>query len=157
MSAEIPAARVRLIGRIIAAARSVARKSSNVDGAAFLQRYFSGVAEEDLLARAPEYLARVAIAHRRAGERRAPGRAVLSVLDGELGAGAASGPHTLVAVVTADMPFLVDSLLLAFGRLGIGVHLIIHPVFDVRRDRAGRILTAGTAGSTQRESWQLFE
>jgi len=107
MSVEIPAARVRLIGRIIAAARSVARKSSNVHGAAFLQRYFAGVAAEDLLARDPEYLARVALAHWRAGEHRAPGRPVLSVLDGELGADAVPGPHTLVAVVTADMPFLV--------------------------------------------------
>jgi glutamate dehydrogenase len=142
MSAEIPAARVRLIGRIIAAARSMARKSSNGDGAAFLRRYFSGVAEGDLLARDPEYLARVAMAHWRAGEHRAPGRPVVSVLDGELGADAAPGPHTLVAVVTADMPFLVDSLLLAFSRLGIGVHLIIHPVFEL---------------AARRESWQLFE
>ena len=142
MSAEIPAARVRLIGRIVAAARSVARNSSNADRAAFLQRYFSGVAEEDLLARDPQYLARVAIAHWRAAEHRAPGRALVSILDAELGADAALGPHTLVAVVTADMPFLVDSLLLAFSRLGIGVHLIIHPLFEVAK---------------RRESWQLFE
>lgn len=142
MPAEIPAARVRLIGRIIAAARSMARNSGDAGYAAFLQRYFSGVAEEDLLARDPQYLARAAMAHRRAAEQRAPGRAVVSVLDGELGADAAPGRHTLVAVVTADMPFLVDSLLLAFSRLGIGVHLIIHPLFDV---------------ATRRESWQLFE
>jgi glutamate dehydrogenase len=142
MSAEIPAARVRLIGRIIAAARGMARKFSKGEGAAFLRRYFSGVAEGDLLARDPEYLARVAMAHWRAAEQRVPGRPVVSVLDGELGADAAPAPHTLVAVVTADMPFLVDSLLLAFSRLGIGVHLIIHPVFEL---------------AARRESWQLFE
>jgi glutamate dehydrogenase len=142
MSAEIPAARVRLIGRIIAAARSLARKSGNGGGATFLQRYFAGVAEGDLLARDPQYLARIAMAHWRAGEHRAAGRPVVSVLDGELGTDAAPGPHTLIAVITADMPFLVDSLLLAFSRLGIGVHLIIHPVFEA----AGH-----------RESWQLFE
>ncbi|HTB68283.1 MAG TPA: hypothetical protein VK727_18830, partial [Steroidobacteraceae bacterium] len=146
MSVEIPAARVRLIGRIIAAARGMARRARNVDAAAYLRRYFSGVAEEDLLARDPAYLARVAMAHWRVGQHRAPGRSVVSVLDGELGADAAPGPHTLIAVVTTDMPFLVDSLLLAFSRLGIGVHLIIHPVFDVPRGRA-----------TLRESWQLFE
>jgi glutamate dehydrogenase len=157
MSAEIPAARVRLIGRIIAAARSIARPSGIVDGATFLQHYFSGVAEEDLLAREPEYLARVALMHRRAAAQRAPARSVVSILDGELGAGSLPGRHTLVAVVTADMPFLVDSLLLAFSRLGIGVHLIIHPVLDVHRDRAGRIRASGADGTTRRESWQLFE
>ena len=75
------------------------------------------------------------------------------ILDGEHHA----GPHTLVAVVTDDMPFLVDSLLLALSSLGIGVHLIIHPLFDVRRDRAGRIVSADAAGAARRESWQLFE
>ena len=56
------------------------------------------------------------------------------------------------------MPFLVDSLLLAFSSLGIGVHLIIHPLFDVRRDRAGRICCPPmTAAAARRESWQLFE
>ncbi len=143
MSAEIPAARVRLIGRIIAAARSMARKSSNSDSAAFLKRYFSGVAQEDLLARDPEYLAAVAMAHRRASAQRPRGRSLVGVLDHELSADGLPCPHTLVAVVTPDMPFLVDSLLLAFGRLGIGVHLIIHPVFD--------------SGPTRHESWQLFE
>ncbi len=150
MSAEIPAARVRVIERIILAARGMTRKFAHADNASFLKRYFAGVAPEDLVARDPDYLATVALAHRRAGEQRAAGRAVVSILD-------ASGPHTLIAVVTDDMPFLVDSLLLALSRLGIGVHLIIHPLFDMRRDRAGRIVSTDSAASARRESWQLFE
>jgi glutamate dehydrogenase len=137
MSAEIPAARVRLIKRIITAARSFARTASGADTTAFLTRYFSGVAQEDLLTRAPDYLARVALAHRQIGAARPAGRSVVAVLDSQ-----SSSPHTLVAVVTDDMPFLVDSLLLAFGSLGIGVHLIIHPVMGP---------------PARRESWQLFE
>ncbi len=153
MSAEIPAARVRIIERIVLAARGLTPRSSSADDAAFLKHYFQGVAQEDLLARRPEYLAGIALAHRRAGAQRAPGRPVVCILDGERHA----GPHTLVAVVTEDMPFLVDSLLLALGSLGIGVHLIIHPLFDVRRDRTGRIVSAAAAPSGRRESWQLFE
>jgi glutamate dehydrogenase len=161
MSAEIPAARVRLIDRIILAARGLTRKSSGTDSRSFLKTYFMGVAQEDLMARAPEYLARVALAHRRAGEQRAAGRPVVTILDAQLAADARGDaklcPHTVVAVVTDDMPFLVDSLFLAFGRLGVGVHLIIHPLFEVRRDRAGRLLPAAEGGSPRRESWQLFE
>jgi glutamate dehydrogenase len=155
MSAEIPAARVRLIDRIIAAARSVTRKPINTDTQHFLRQYFMGVAQEDLAARDPQYLARVALAHRHAGEVRAAARSVVSVLDSQ--GDAKVCPHTLVAVVTEDMPFLVDSLLLAFSTLGIGVHLIIHPLFEVRRDRAGRIRAAADRGPSRRESWQLFE
>jgi glutamate dehydrogenase len=161
MSAEIPAARVRLIDRIILAARGLTRKSSGGDVKPFLKTYFMGVAHEDLMTRTPEYLARVALAHRRAGEQRTGGRPVVSILDAQLAADARGDaklcPHTLVAVVTDDMPFLVDSLFLAFSRLGIGVHLIIHPLFCVRRDRAGRLLSTAEGGSSRRESWQLFE
>ncbi len=153
MSAEIPAARIRFIERVIHAARAPQDKSGSADRARFLKQYFLGCAQEDLLARQPEYLARVALAHRQAGARRLPGRPLVAVLDGEV----KGGPHTLVAVVTDDMPFLVDSLLLAFNRLGIGVHLIIHPLFDVRRDRAGRSVAFGDARGARRESWQLFE
>ncbi len=62
MSAEIPAVRVRLIGRIVAAARGFERQGRNFDASSFLKCYFKGVAEEDLLARDPEYLAAVAMA-----------------------------------------------------------------------------------------------
>ena len=58
------------------------RKASSADYAAFLKRYFLGVAQEDLLARRPDYLASIALAHRRAGEQRAAGRAVIAILDG---------------------------------------------------------------------------
>ena len=161
MPAQIPAARVRLIERIIGAARGMTGNSGTANTTAFLKRYFVGVAEEDLLARHPQYLARVALAHRRAGTRRPAGQAAISILDDQLSAGsqdpALYSPHTAVAVVTLDMPFLVDSLLLAFSSLGIGVHLILHPLFDIRRDRAGRMLPGRASGSVLHESWQLFE
>ena len=153
MSGEIPAARVRIIERIVLAARAMTAKSGGAADAAFLKHYFQGVAQEDLLARRPEYLASIALAHRRSGAQRAAGRPVVCLLDGEID----SALHTLVAVVTDDMPFLVDSLLLALSSLGIGVQLIIHPLFDVRRDRAGRLLAATDAPAARRESWQLFE
>jgi glutamate dehydrogenase len=161
MSAEIPAARVRLIDRIILAARGMTRNSSGTDSKSFLKSYFMGVAQEDLVARQPEYLAHVALAHRHVGEQRPGGRPVVSILDAQLAAladgDAKQCPHTLVAVITDDMPFLVDSLFLAFSRLGIGVHLIIHPLFEVRRDRAGRLLSVADGAAARRESWQLFE
>ncbi len=51
MPAEIPAARVRLIERIIVAARALTRKSPNADTSAFIERYFMGVDQEDLIER----------------------------------------------------------------------------------------------------------
>ena len=47
--------------------------------------------------------------------------------------------HTVIEVVTDDMPFLIDSLGMAMGRLGWTVHLVIHPVIGVCRDDGGRL------------------
>ncbi len=57
------------------------------------------------------------------------------------------------------MPFLVDSLGMAFARAELAVHLIVHPVLQVRRDRRGRLLDLGGNGAqaVHPESWQLYE
>ena len=46
-------------------------------------------------------------------------------------------PHTVVEVVSDDMPFLVDSVTMELGRQGHGIDLVIHPVIHVRRDQDG--------------------
>ncbi len=48
--------------------------------------------------------------------------------------------HTVVEIVNDDMPFLVDSVVLALSELGFSVHLIIHPVVRVQRDQDGQWL-----------------
>src|SRR6056297_2086212 len=51
-----------------------------------------------------------------------------------------SSSHTVVEMVNDDMPFLVDSVVLALSRLDIGVHLIVHPVVRLKRDQGGHFL-----------------
>ena len=48
--------------------------------------------------------------------------------------------HTLVEIVNDDMPFLVDSVVVALSDLGLSAHLIIHPVLRVQRDQGGHWL-----------------
>ena len=54
--------------------------------------------------------------------------------------GWSAGGHSVVEVVTDDMPFLVDSVVMELTRQQRDVHLVIHPQFDVdpRRHRAAR-------------------
>src|SRR5699024_9788367 len=49
--------------------------------------------------------------------------------------------HTVIEIVNDDMPFLVDSVVLALSELGIAAHLIIHPVMRVKRDESGQLVT----------------
>ncbi|MEV6427531.1 NAD-glutamate dehydrogenase [Nocardia sp. NPDC051463] len=52
-----------------------------------------------------------------------------------------SGLGAAVQIVNDDMPLLVDSVTAALRRLGATVTEVIHPVFDVTRDAAGKLLT----------------
>lgn len=68
--------------------------------------------------------------------------------------------HTVVEVVTDDMPFLVDSVTNELTRQGRGIHVVIHPQVVVRRDLTGKlieVLTVPPVGDlphdTHTESW----
>ncbi len=153
---SIPAVRVALIGRIARAAGGGAKKEL---AQRFLRAYFHGVAEEDLVERAPRHLAKAALAHLEFAARRAPGRSLVRVFNPDPVRDGFESAHTLVLTVTDDMPFLVDSLGMAFSRADLAVHLIVHPVLQVRRDRRGRLIDIGTNGAqaAHPESWQLYE
>ena len=153
---SIPAARIALIERIARAAAAGGRTELRQR---FLRAYFHGVAEEDLAERSPRELARVALAQLEFGARRAPGRSLVRVFNPQPESAGFESPHTLVLTVTDDMPFLVDSLGMAFGRAELAVHLIVHPVLMVRRDRRGQLIDIGSNGAhaTHPESWQLYE
>ena len=57
-----------------------------------------------------------------------------------------------LAIVNSDMPFLVDSIAHAVSEAGLAIHILIHPVLPVRRDKQGKALAIGDADDAQRES-----
>ena len=157
---SIPPARLALIDRIarIRLARgphaTAARMSSQ-----FLRTYYRGVGEEDLAARAPAALAHAALCHLELGRRRAAGESLVRVFNPDPERDGFESPHTIVQIVTDDRPFLIDSLGLAFARAGLAVHMIVHPVLEVRRDARGRIVGLGAedARAQRAESWEMYE
>ncbi|HKD55726.1 MAG TPA: NAD-glutamate dehydrogenase [Steroidobacteraceae bacterium] len=155
----IPAARIALIERIARAGAAAGAGGRHDLRQRFLRAYFHGVAEEDLAERTPRHLARAALAHLAFATRRAPGRTLVRVFNPEDQSEGFESPHTLVLTVTDDMPFLVDSLGMVFNRSELAVHLIVHPVLQVRRDRRGQLIDIGANGAhaAHPESWQLYE
>jgi glutamate dehydrogenase len=105
-------------------------------------------------------LAKAAIGHLAFGsQRRTAGQPLVRVFNPDLQRDGFESPHTVVLLVTDDAPFLVDSLGIVFRAAEAAVHLIVHPVLDVRRDARGRLTDLGSNGSgmTRAESWQLYE
>jgi glutamate dehydrogenase len=75
--------------------------------------------------------------------RRMPGKAEMRIFNPELDRQGWESSHTVIEIVNDDMPFLVDSVVLALSELRLSAHLIIHPVMRVRRDQGGHWLGLG--------------
>ena len=77
--------------------------------------------------------------------------------------GWSAGGHTVVEVVTDDMPFLVDSVSMALAEEQHDIHLVIHPQFVVRRDLGGQLhevldeQASVEEHDVARESWMHLE
>jgi glutamate dehydrogenase len=49
----------------------------------------------------------------------------------------------VLQIANDDMPFLVDSVSMAMADMGIGVHVLGHPVVCISRDKSGRLVAVG--------------
>ncbi|MFE4255946.1 NAD-glutamate dehydrogenase [Streptomyces sp. NPDC056910] len=126
---------------------------------AFLQRYYLHTAPEDLADRDPVDAFGAAVSHYRLAEVRPQGTANVKVHTPTVEENGWTCSHSVVEVVTDDMPFLVDSVTNELSRQGRGIHVVIHPQVTVRRDLTGElqeVLPAGSAADshdTLTESW----
>ncbi|MFD8996943.1 NAD-glutamate dehydrogenase [Streptomyces abikoensis] len=107
---------------------------------AYLQRYYLHTAPEDLTGRDPVDVYGAAISHYRLAENRPQGTANVRVHTPTVEENGWTSSHSVVEVVTDDMPFLVDSVTNELSRQNRGIHVVIHPQVVVRRDVTGRLL-----------------
>ncbi|MDQ0813092.1 glutamate dehydrogenase [Streptomyces sp. B3I7] len=106
----------------------------------FLQRYYLHTAPEDLADRDPVDVFGAAVSHYRLAETRPQGTANVRVHTPTVEENGWTCSHSVVEVVTDDMPFLVDSVTNDLSRQGRGIHVVVHPQFVVRRDVTGKLL-----------------
>ncbi|WP_371671066.1 NAD-glutamate dehydrogenase [Streptomyces sp. NBC_00289] len=115
---------------------------------AFLQRYYLHTAPEDLTDRDPVDVFGAAFSHYRLAENRPQGTASVRVHTPTVEENGWTCSHSVVEVVTDDMPFLVDSVTNELTRQGRGIHVVIHPQMFVRRDVTGKLIEVLTAPVT---------
>ncbi|MDH6221274.1 NAD-glutamate dehydrogenase [Streptomyces pseudovenezuelae] len=114
---------------------------------AFLQRYYLHTAPEDLGDREPVDIFGAAFSHYRLAENRPQGTANVRVHTPTVEENGWTCSHSVVEVVTDDMPFLVDSVTNELTRQGRGIHVVIHPQVVVRRDVTGKLIEVLTTPS----------
>ena len=113
---------------------------------AFVRRLYSNVPPDDILGESTENVAGAAAALLGFARQRRAGKAKVHVYNPQGGGDGWSSSHTVIEIVNDDMPFLVDSVTAELGRYQGEVHLVIHPIMDMVRDRKGNLKAVHVAG-----------
>ncbi len=116
---------------------------------AFVRQYYHWVPAADLADRSPLDLYGAAVAHWNLAQHRKPGQAKVHVYNPEFEHHGWQSPHTVVEIVSDDMPFIVDSVTMELGRQGYAIDLVIHPVIWIRRDDAGQLIDVLEPGGAE--------
>ena len=128
-----------IVKEILAAPVASSPLSSRAQAREFLRQYVANVPIEDLEGRSPVVMAKIALDHLAFGATRRKGRFLTRVYNPTENEHGYISPFTFVEIVNDDMPFLVNSITAVINRLGLGVHITVHPIIRVRRDSSGNI------------------
>ncbi len=115
-------------------AQAVTMAGDDHDTATLVARFWRFAPDEDLVGLTPEQMITAAREHQELAEQRVPGELKLRIHE--------PGPeqqHSVIEIVTDDMPFLVDSVTALLTSRHLDVHLLVHPLVVVRREPLGRL------------------
>ena len=151
--------------QLIKAAQKAAQKSLKGAKAKQLQTviadYFGHVPEQDVEDLGGAGLMQLAAGHMALGETRKPKQTKIRAFNPDKKRDGWVSNHSVIEIVTDDMPFLVDSVSSEITRRELPINLVIHPIFKVRRSKSGKmtgILERGEMDVDARaESYMHFE
>ncbi|TDB71144.1 NAD-glutamate dehydrogenase [Micromonospora sp. KC721] len=115
-------------------AQAVALAGDDQDAATLVSRFWRFAPDEELIGFTAEEMLTAARAHRELAQQRVPGELKLRIHSPD-----AEQHHTVIEIVTDDMPFLVDSVTALLNSHHLDVHLLVHPLVVVRREPLGRL------------------
>jgi glutamate dehydrogenase len=139
MPVRAPHAEAELIDAVCSRVRERLPGEQGIPCESFVRQYYHRVPIEDLAVRDPLDLYGAAVAHWNLARQRAPGQATVHVYNPDFDQDGWRSSHTVIEIVTDDMPFLVDSVTMELSRQGRSIDLMIHPVIRVRRDERGAL------------------
>jgi glutamate dehydrogenase len=149
-----------LIERLVSEAAGPLPKDQARQLETFLRQYYLWVSPEDLDKQSLLDLRGAALAHWQLGRERTTGTSKVRVYNPQFEKHGWQSTHTIIEIVTDDMPFLVDSVSMALNRRGLTIHLTIHPVLHVHRDTEGillEVLPPGAKDDVTSESFMQFQ
>ncbi|HEY1385368.1 MAG TPA: NAD-glutamate dehydrogenase, partial [Dongiaceae bacterium] len=129
---------LRFVGGRIEKARSAQVES-------FVRQFYANVPVADIAQDSPEDLFCAALSLWQFAHKRQPGTAKVRVFNPHQDEHGWRSSHTMVEIVNDDMPFLVDSVTAELARQDLDVHLVVHPIMRIARDKSGQMTEIGKA------------
>ena len=105
----------------------------------FVQDYFRDVPNMDINTRPPLSLAEIVSSHFDLALAWTSGYRKISVFNPEPENVSRDNRFTVVQVVTANSPFLIDTVMMELNRLGHSIRLTIHPLMHLQRNEHGKV------------------
>lgn len=122
---------------------AMARKSLPAAPQSFVSTFYDNVLATDLAMFSKGDRALIAASVWALAAKRKVGQINLNLYNPSVAVDGWTVDHTVMEIINDDMPFLVDSVAGALQRRGLTVHMVIHPVVQVRRDPQGNLLEIG--------------
>lgn len=109
--------------------------------AAFLEQYYTNISTDDLLERSIDDLYGAMLSHWNLLYQRNSSETKVRVYNPHFEQDGWQSKHTIIEIVTDDMPFLVDSVRMEVERLGFTIYFTIHlGSMKLSRDTKGQVL-----------------
>ena len=148
MSVTAEQRKADLVDRLAAEARNRVAAGLAESAEHFVRRYFALVAPDDIIYTAFETLLGSALSLWDFGTNRQRGVPRIRLFNPSVEKNGWGLEHTVVEVINDDMPFLVDSVSAEINRRERKIHLLLHPVVRVVRDKNGnRLEVTDTIGA----------
>ncbi|VAW33648.1 NAD-specific glutamate dehydrogenase, large form [hydrothermal vent metagenome] len=118
--------------------------------------FFGGMSVEEIQIHENKHWANVIVDFVKSIGKIPKGTAIVRVFNPSTKTHGYENHHTVIQVSCQDMPFLVDSVALAFNNLGLDMELMTHPVAHLNRNKAG-VLQELLVSDVSKESWMHIE
>ncbi|KAA3626804.1 MAG: NAD-glutamate dehydrogenase, partial [Proteobacteria bacterium] len=105
----------------------------------FLKQYYRQAALDEFEETPIGDLYGAAMSHWQLGRVRKPQSTLIHVYNPDYEKHGWQSTHTIIEVVTDDMPFLVDSISIVLNRENLTIHHTLHPVIGNHRDKNGQV------------------
>ena len=128
-----------IVKAIVSSRASTSAPITGAQTRLFLGEYVANVPVGDLEGRDPKIMAQIALRHLELGAQRSKGQTKLRIFNPTKKKHGHTSAFTFVELVNDDMPFLVNSVTAAINRHNLTVHITVHPIIRIIRDKRGNI------------------